>query len=264
MRTLDQKFYDKKYYTECCEGHEDWNSFGPKKLSPRLEAAYRLAKITQKTRVLDFGSGRGEMAYQAAVDGATVTGLDYSKAAIDLTKKIKSPKGGKLSFELLKGHRIPLEDHSIDVIFFVDVIEHLYPEEVRAVLSEFKRVLSRNGKVVMHTAPNKDFYDYGYRYFTRFANILANLFIWPVVFQEKLITNENPRNDEEKLVHINECSPKMVKDFFEEAGFSTKVWLSSDFRLIRLRDKLRYIFLQPQIGVLKRWFAYDIWVIAKV
>lgn len=263
MRTVDQRKYTKEYFTQNCEGHEDWQGYGVTKLSPRLAETFRLVKIKKGMRIVDFGSGRGELAYQVALGGAEVVGLDYSKVAIKLAEKIKRPKTGKLTFKLLTGHTLPFKDHSQDLIFFVDVIEHLYPEEVAAILSEFKRVLVRGGRVIMHTAPNKDYYDFGYKYFTRYANIFVNLFLWPVFFSERLIDGKNPRTVYEKAVHVNECSSRMVADYFKDAGFKTNVWLSSEFRKIRVRDKIRYTFLQPQFWILKRWFAYDIWAIAK-
>lgn len=263
MRSVDQKKYSKEYFVNNCEGHEDWQSFGASVLSPRLEECFKLARIKKGIKVLDFGSGRGEMAYQAALKGASVIGLDYSTEAIKLSNKIKPPRSGKLSFHLLKGHKLPIRNHSIDVIFFVDVIEHLYPEEVRVILSEFKRILVPGGKIIVHTAPNKDYYDYGYKYFTRFANILANLFVWPILFRERLVSSSNPRTIYEKEVHVNECSKEMVERYFGDAGFESTVWLSSDFRKIRVRDKIRYALLQPQFGPLKKWFVYDLWAIAK-
>lgn len=262
MRTLDQKVYTEKYFIECCEGHDEWKQFKEKKLPPRLMEAFRLADIRKGTNVLDFGCGRGELSAYSAARGANVVGLDYSETAIKLSKKITRPATGKLLFQLIKGHKLPLKNNSVEVVFFIDVIEHLYQEEVIAILSEFKRVLNNKGKVIMHTAPNKAFYDYGYKYFTRYANFLANLTVWPILFKEKLTTTKDPRSDYERQMHINECDTKMVVSYFESAGFKTKVWLSSDFRKIRIRDKIKYFFLQPDWWPFRRWFSYDIWAIA--
>ena len=114
----------------------------------------------------------------------------------------------------------------------------------------------------MHTAPNKEYYDKGYKYFSRWMNIILNPLLWKPIFHEELITSRNPRNRYEKQVHINECSMDDVNSFFQKAGFKVNSWYNSGFRMIRGRDKLKLMVSQPTFGFLKKWFAYDIWAIA--
>jgi len=212
-------------------------------------------------KVLDFGCGRGEMAYHSAMKGADVLGVDYSKSSIKLCRKLPKKVRGKLKFQLIDSPKIDLPDNSVDLIFFIDVIEHLYPKEVNAVLAEFMRVLKIGGKVVMHTAPNREYYDIGYRYYTRWVSILANATVWKYIFKDHLVDTKSPRDPFDSLSHINECSLDDVKQFFKKRKFSTKVWYDSSFRFKRIRDKIRFIFIQSQFWFLKRWFAYDIWAI---
>ena len=212
-------------------------------------------------KVLDFGCGRGEMAYQAAKRGADVLGVDYSKSSIKLCHKLPKKVKGKLKFQLIGTPKIDLPDDSVDLIYFIDVIEHLYPKEVDVVLKEFLRVLKSGGKVVMHTAPNKEYYDGGYLYYTRWVSILANATVWKYIFKDHLVDSKSPRDPFDSLSHINECSLIDVKNFFEKSKFDVRVWYDSSFRFKRIRDKIRFIFIQPQFWFLKRWFAYDIWAI---
>jgi len=254
---VSPKIYSTKYYETECGGHEDWHATKGKKIEPRLSYPLALSKIKPKMRVLDFGCGRGELSWHSAKLGATVIGMDYASDALDLAKKL--PKAGRVKFVLNKTLKLSLPDNSIDVILFVDVYEHLYPKQLKVLLPEFRRVLTKGGRVILHTAPNREYMQYGYPRYTRWVSMLINP-LYRLVFGEWLVTRADPRRPYDHLVHINESSMEEVKTAFEMAGFKKlELWYTSAFRDIRVRDHLRYILLQPQWGPLKRWFCYDIW-----
>lgn len=259
MKQVDSAVYTKVYFESDCEGHEDWVNTHGQSLPDRLHKAFNQVKVRKNMKILDYGCGRGEMAYHAAMKGADVFGVDYSEVSINLCKKLPKRVKGKLKFQLLTAPKIDLPDNSVDLIYFIDVIEHLYPKEVDVVFKEFFRVLKSGGKVVIHTGPNREYYDTGYKYYTRWMSMLMNKTIWKWVFKDHLIDTKNPRGKYDHLVHVNECSLENVKNFLLKAKFDTKVWYDSSFRFKRIRDKIRFIFIQPQIWFLKRWFAYDIW-----
>lgn len=261
MKQVDPSIYTKEYFETECEGHEDWVKTHGKYLPDRLEKAFSQVEIRKGMKVLDFGCGRGEMAYHAACKGADVLGVDYSKVSISLCNKLPKKYKGKLSFKHISSQKIELSDNSVDLIYFIDVIEHLYPAEVNAVMKEFKRVLKSGGKLVIHTAPNREYYDGGYRYYTRWISMFANATVWKYVFKDRLVDSANPRGKYDALAHINECSLEDVKRFIKKGGLEPKVWYDSSFRFKRIRDKIRFVFVQPQFWFLKRWFAYDIWAI---
>jgi len=263
MRRVNPKEYSEKYFENYCTGYDHWQNSAGQKMDPRLEAAFKLGRVRTGMTVVDYGCGRGELVTKSSLRGAIATGFDYSIGAINMCRKIV-PKNTAAKFELIKRPNLKLKDKSVDIIFFVDVIEHLYPEEVDIVLKEFKRILKTKGKLIVHTAPNKDFYNGGYVWFSRYANKLANL-LWPSLFGEKLPTTKNPRDKLEKKLHVNECNKEDLVTYLKQAGFKkTKVWCDSEFRKIRLRDKIRFNLLQPNWGKLKRWFAFDLWAIAQV
>lgn len=261
MKQVDPAIYTKEYFETECEGHEDWVKTKGKFLPDRLEKAFNQVKVRKGMRILDFGCGRGEMAYHAAMKGADVLGVDYSDISIKLCNKLSKKVKGKLKFQLIDKPKVDLPDNSVDLIYFIDVIEHLYPKQVDAVLKEFRRVLKSEGRVVLHTAPNKEYYDGGYLYFTRWASIIANATIWKFVFKDRLVDAKNPRGKYDSQAHINECSLKEVINFFDKNKFAVRSWYDSSFRFKRIRDKIRFTFIQPQFWFLKRWFAYDIWAI---
>ena len=251
--------YSKEYYESECGGWENWHTTYGTKIEPRLSYPYKLAKIKKGMRVLDFGCGRGELTWRAAKQGAIAIGMDYSKDALELTKKLPKLKNGSLTFVHNTTLKLDLASESIDVILFIDVLEHLYPKQLEVLLKEFHRVLRKGGRVIVHTAPNRDYYDYGYPLFTRWASMLINP-VYRLVFGEWLITRANPRRPYDALVHINESTMSEVKTYFTKGGFhNNNLWYSSEHGNIRIRDKVRLYLLQPQYGALKRWFCYDIW-----
>jgi ubiquinone/menaquinone biosynthesis C-methylase UbiE len=259
LMEVNPEVYSTDYYETECGGWEDWHKTHGKEVEPRLTYTLHLARVKKNMHILDFGCGRGEVVYQAAQRGAHAVGIDYSADAIKLARKLPKTTTGSMTFIHTTSLSIPLADHSQDRIFYLDVLEHMYPEQLEKLLPEFKRVLKPHGKIILHTAPNRDFFDYGYPYFTRPISILLNP-LYRVIFHESLNTRQDPRRPYDHLVHINESTLNECENYFSAAGFGTiKLWYSSQFRDIRKRDHVRYILLQPQLSFLRRWFCYDIW-----
>lgn len=253
------KVYSKEYYETECGGWENWHTTYGTKIEPRLSYPFGLAKIRKGMSVLDFGCGRGELTWRAAKLGAKAIGMDYSIDALKLAEKLPKLPKGSIKFVHNTKLKLDLPSDSVDVILFIDVLEHLYPKQLAILLREFYRVLKTGGRIVIHTAPNRDYYDYGYPFFTRWVSMLINP-IYRLVFGEWLITRTDPRRPYDHLVHINESTLPEVREFFTKAGFSkNNLWYSSEHGNIRVRDKVRLYLLQPQYGFLKRWFCYDIW-----
>lgn len=261
MKQVDPSIYTEEYFVNACGGHKQWQATHGKELPARLQVVFDLAKIRKNMKVIDFGCGRGELSYQIALTGANVLGMDYSKEAIKIAKTLPKPKKGSLKFILNKNLKIPKKSSSIDLIFFIDVLEHLYPKQALQILKEFHRVLKPGGKIILHTAPNRHYYDIGYPYFTRWISMFINP-VWKLLFKESLITRKELRTDYEKNMHVNECAIGDVKRILQNIGFDEKTWLSSECQIFRKRDKLRYIILQPEFGPLKQIFSYDILAIA--
>jgi cyclopropane fatty-acyl-phospholipid synthase-like methyltransferase len=259
MRKVPANEYSTEYFEHDCGGHEDWRDSRGQKLPPRLEYVRSLAKFAPGMKALDWGSGRGELSYQAAKAGCDVLGLDYAPSAIELSRKLPKDTVGKMRFSLIDDLTIPAKDGEFEVILFVDVIEHLYPEQLKVLLAEFARVLSPTGKLILHTFPNREHYDLGYPYYTRYLNWLMNP-IWQILFKEKLGTAKSPRQKYDAKMHVNECSLLEVQKFLTDAGLAGRVWYDSKWRMIRWRDKLRYLVCQPY-WLSKRFFADDIWAV---
>lgn len=91
-------------------------------------------------RVLDIGSGAGNMAHHLAHYGA-VTGLDSNPRPL--------PVAQQRGLEVLRGSgsELPFPEATFDLVALLDTIEHI-PDEL-AVLHEVARVLKPDGRVII-------------------------------------------------------------------------------------------------------------------
>lgn len=267
MQKVNAKEYTKKYFLTGCEGGKEWQESAGLKLTPRMKYAVDLVRLKKGMMVLDFGCGRGETVIYVAKKGASVFAVDYSKTAINLCKQSikKLPKSVRTKIKLLQKNveGLKLKNNSLDIIFFLDVFEHLTNKELEIILKKFFDYLKSGGKLVIHTAPNTKFYNVGYLLYTRWANKIVNP-LWRIFFKEELLTNKDPRAENDKIMHINEQTKESVEKLLERTGFKSRVWLDSKFHKIRLRDKINYLFLTPiWLPILKDYFTRDIWAIGE-
>lgn len=99
--------------------------------------------------ILDMGCGYGGYALDAAKSGA------HYVVALDIDyNKIKSQKSRQdiLTYVLADGESLPLRDSSLDVVFLMDVLEHVQYES--PILWEARRVLRCSGLLFI-SAPNR-------------------------------------------------------------------------------------------------------------
>jgi SAM-dependent methyltransferase len=107
-----------------------------------VEMERLLPYIPAGAAVLEFGAGTGQQARFLADRGFDVVAVDLAD----------STYSDHLVFPVQQydGEHIPLADHSIDVIFSSNVLEHV--ENVPAIMSEFRRILRPSGFAI-HVMP---------------------------------------------------------------------------------------------------------------
>lgn len=119
-----------------------------------LQYTKKYINLNQKT-ILDFGSGAGHF-----IDEVNQQYLPKKYYALDFSPaSIEAIAEKKISFELetVLGGEFPskVSDNSVDVCFFIEVIEHLNDEYLSQSLSEIYRVLKPGGVLVL-TTPNDE------------------------------------------------------------------------------------------------------------
>lgn len=221
-RPIPSTRYDAAYFLTACEGYEEFIASEGKELSRRLEAAFSVVEIQPRMRVLDIGSGRGEIVRHCARLGAEVIGIDYAAAANQLAaQSIKEQPEipGKMGIAQADAKVLPFAAGIFDRILMFDIVEHLHPWELRQALTEAYRLLKADGLLIVHTAPN--------RWYDRYA--------YPLVRLYRTWTGEGrkyPRNPREIIpanlhVHVNEQDMLSLPRALRAAGFHSKVWLDS-------------------------------------
>ncbi len=226
MRRVDPKVYTKKYYLSDCTGYQEFKKSFGKDLEPRLRELIKFFDIKQGMRVLDIGCGRGEMVIFAAKNSAEAVGIDYSENAIYLANFAKNGQSeeikNRISFKVMDAKKLSFSDSTFDMVILTDVVEHLYPEELKMVFREIRRVLKNRGLVIIHTAPNKLFNDIFYRFYSYpLGTIVVSL--WNFITRRRYTNIAKPkdlRTDSHAVMHINEPTYFSLRNLYSKFKFS--------------------------------------------
>ncbi|MDD5005791.1 MAG: class I SAM-dependent methyltransferase [Candidatus Omnitrophica bacterium] len=118
-----------------------------------------MTKNIEKKVILDLGCGRGELLREYAKRGDICYGVDYAQSAVDIAKESINalPKEQKENIYLIQKDlkEIDFKDNMFDVIFMLDVFEHLYTWELEIIIPKIRKMLKPNGVLIIHTYPTK-------------------------------------------------------------------------------------------------------------
>lgn len=109
--------------------------------------------LTGKARVLDYGAGKGFLTSELLNHGFKVSCFDLSQEttrALDMRFKSHADYEGSFTAPELEKNK-----NSFDVVFLVEVIEHLDDEPRKVVLKNVYELL-RNGGIVIVSTPNRE------------------------------------------------------------------------------------------------------------
>jgi 2-polyprenyl-3-methyl-5-hydroxy-6-metoxy-1,4-benzoquinol methylase/predicted O-methyltransferase YrrM len=194
--------YTADYYTRDCGGFDTYRRNKGKRLEdPRLQAIATISSLKTKGYALDIGCGRGELTYYFARQGFKTTAIDYSADAIQLAVKCFDESEHLLTnvqFFCDDACTVPLQIQ-YDLAVASDVIEHLSPDEVDTLYQKLAKHLKMDGLFILHTFPNLWYYKYEY---SRRRKIAASVGAY---------LPPEPRTNYELRMHINEQSPRILK-----------------------------------------------------
>jgi ubiquinone/menaquinone biosynthesis C-methylase UbiE len=92
-------------------------------------------------RVLDLGCGKGRFSRRLIEQGATVIGLDVSRAMLGKAQGVDRVRGS--------ARRLPFDAATFDGVLAVEVFEHMAPESLETACGEVLRVLRPGGTLVI-------------------------------------------------------------------------------------------------------------------
>ncbi len=206
--------YTESYFMTDCGGYSEFRKSCGMEMTPRLQDIYSLVEPEQGERILDVGCGRGELAFALASAGAQVEGVDYSENAIAVARKTFDGKCANLHYTHADIFRMN-DLHTFDKIVMADVVEHIEQEILEKIFEKISVSLSQNGCLIIHTAPNKDYYEIMYPQIREQASRFG---YWKP---------RNPRSYYEQLMHINEQTPKGLETALKKYFQCVKVWTGS-------------------------------------
>lgn len=224
-QSLPSDLYTEEYFLTACEGYEEWLEGEGEQLSRRLAAAFTVASVEGGMAVLDVGCGRGEILRHCARLGADAFGIDYADVAVRMARDLiaverQHDPPGRLGVARSDAKRLPFAGGMFDRVLMFDVVEHLYPWELQQALLEVRRVLKPDGRLIVHTAPN--------RWYDRYA--------YPMVRLARTLMGQGsryPKNPRQfgvavnEHVHVNEQDLLSMRRTLARAGFRSQVWLDS-------------------------------------
>ncbi len=150
--------------------------------------------VTAGQNVLDVGCGSGVFAAEMAKRGARVLGVDANPSAIEYAQTTFAGDG--LSFQLGLLDELELPEQSFDRASCLEIVEHVYPEQVQKLLADISRLLRPGGQVLV-TTPN-------YRG------------LWPVIEWAADRFSSAAKMDAEQ--HVTHFHRRMLQQFVERAG----------------------------------------------
>jgi SAM-dependent methyltransferase len=102
-----------------------------------------LEHLAGYSRVLDVGTGEGQIARALAAAGADVVGLDPTSSQIS----VATERGGGPAYSLAGADLLPIADASVDAVVVCLVFEHV--DALDEALAEVARVLRPDGRFVL-------------------------------------------------------------------------------------------------------------------
>jgi SAM-dependent methyltransferase len=284
---VEPDVYTGDYYLTNCHGYEEFVESGGRRVGPRFEKALSLAGDLRGKRVLDVGCGRGELVMQSAMRGADAWGIDYADAAVAIARGALEAADptlrDRVHADRMDVKALAFEDGFFNVVFMLDVVEHLYPHELSLAFYELRRTMRPGGRLVLHTSPNKVFERRVYPAWSRRVNQAAlalsrRLRLNDGLFNETMLPTERefPHDRFEREMHINEQSASSLRREVEQHGFRvlrTEFWEPPRrvgyFASRRLNVELAVLdfvrFLRPLSNYppLNRLFCNHVWMTAE-
>ena len=253
--SVPPEVYTREYYESNCQGYVEFRQSRGATIPARLQIPLELAEIAADMSVLDVGCGRGEILVQAARRGARAIGFDYAIVALGIALEsiAARPESDKILIHLGNARRLPYPDNHFDRVFMLDVVEHLYPDELHQTFTEIWRVLCPSGRLIVHTMPNTWYYRLGYPWFR---------------IVQRLRGKHLPANPRARWgypqVHVNEQNPISLYRALRAAGFKVKVWLRSTQSYAEEPNKYVRFAMRALVTIYPfRWiFCNDLFAIA--
>lgn len=161
--------------------------------------------IPLRGRILDFGCAYGFLIEELVRRGISCEGIDSNPEAIKFCSKRFENNSLVERFVVLRQNEpFPFEEASVDILFFIETIEHLLDDEIEFAFAEFARIIPPNGYLIV-TTPNEE-------------NLKAHQIICPdcgCVFHQ--------------MQHVRSFNRQSLVSIITKCGFETLVCEATEF-----------------------------------
>lgn len=111
--------------------------------------------IQLEGKILDFGCGAGHLVKRLSCETVDIYGVDFSEETIESARKRLKEDSTICKLECIKDLPTRFEDDMFNVVFLIETIEHLLPEERNKIMKELYRITKKEGYIVI-TTPNEE------------------------------------------------------------------------------------------------------------
>lgn len=121
------------------------------------EAILRVLRqdIELKGIVVDVGCGNGYLIERCLKEGLECIGIDTSPQSVEFVRQRLGDKEGFRGAYTGVATHVPLKDETADIVFLLEVLEHLRTEDVLSVMAEMKRITRPTGHIII-TVPHAE------------------------------------------------------------------------------------------------------------
>lgn len=214
MKQVDSNKYNREYYIKAY-GQSSYlknEGYFLSRYSLKYQEIANLAEIQPGDEVVDYGCGNGDFAfYLASKFHCGVKAIDYSKESIDIcNEKLKQTGDFNVQIKFINSDSELLPDFkNIKIVFFCDVFEHIYDEEIGIILEQMKKWnINDKVKIVVQTDNNN---------YLKFINPLFNLL--RILLRQKSLSQIVKESKSGRELHVNLTAPKKLKNKMEKWGY---------------------------------------------
>ncbi|MFC1496873.1 class I SAM-dependent methyltransferase [Verrucomicrobiota bacterium] len=143
--------HTREYYLDPdgCEGSREFLISQGEKLSGRSASVFAEIQNIDGGVFLNLGCGRGELSLHLKKKAKRVVSVDYSTAAIEISRKILG-KAEVIQADIVEF--LPrFETEPFDGILMIDIAEHLFDWELKIVFNNVARLLKPGGHLYIDT-----------------------------------------------------------------------------------------------------------------